>query len=186
MPDRVFVLQNGTWGAVDYEHLKVEVGSTRFIEEEGVPHDSVVVDHTWRYVNKNGGPDRRFNNNAQLPICSYQVVNFTSSHGMNILLNASSHNFQGLFIYKQRFDSQQDRRTHSSTTSSTIPSCYLILGLAEGCSESEAQTKYRSLAKNYHPDMVRHMAAEFRVLAEERMKEINVAYQELRSMRGWS
>jgi hypothetical protein len=39
-----------------------------------VPRDSTQVDTTWRFVNKNGGPDRRFNNNSQIPILQYGEV----------------------------------------------------------------------------------------------------------------
>jgi DnaJ-class molecular chaperone len=53
------------------------------------------------------------------------------------------------------------------------------------CAADEAQTAYRALVKHYHPDLVAHMATEFRLLAEERMKEINAAYVELRRIRGW-
>lgn len=42
--------------------------SARFIEEETPPADAAVVDQTWRQVNRKGGPDRRFNNNRELPI----------------------------------------------------------------------------------------------------------------------
>ena len=35
------------------------------------------------------------------------------------------------------------------------------------------------------PDLVAHMACEFRILAEDRMKEINAAYTELRRIRCW-
>ena len=31
-------------------------------------------DYTWQYANKSGGPDRRFNNNRQLPICLYGIL----------------------------------------------------------------------------------------------------------------
>jgi preprotein translocase subunit Sec63 len=36
----------------------------------------------------------------------------------------------------------------------------------------------------YHPDKVASLAAEFRELAEQRMKEINAAYAELLVRRG--
>ncbi|HUT69368.1 MAG TPA: DnaJ domain-containing protein [Desulfatiglandales bacterium] len=38
---------------------------------------------------------------------------------------------------------------------------------------------YRKLANKYHPDKVDHLGDEFRVLAEQRFKEIQEAYQEL-------
>ena len=35
---------------------------------------------------------------------------------------------------------------------------------------------YRQLSMKYHPDKVRHLGEEFRGVAEEKMKEINAAY----------
>lgn len=62
---------------------------TRFIEEEGVPSDSQVVGHTWRFVNKNGSPDRRFKDNRQLPIAQYEELQLTSTQGIQELFQFS-------------------------------------------------------------------------------------------------
>lgn len=198
MPDRLLVFENGRYGAVDYQDLRVEVGATNYIESEPVPRDAQVVGSTWQYVNKDGSPDRRFNYNRQIPICSYQVLQFSSGRGLNVVLQASSRAFQGLFSSTQASATYRPSGTSpgggvrggSSSTATkaqaTIPECYSVLGLAPQCTEAEAQAAYRALAKHYHPDLVAHMAPEFRALAEERMKEINGAYFELRRLRGWS
>ena len=88
-PDRLLVFAANGVGAISYESLALDVSQTRFIEEENVPHDSTVVDHTWKYVNKKGGPDRRFKNNRQLPIALYEQVLFASSSGLNELIQLS-------------------------------------------------------------------------------------------------
>ena len=69
---------------------------------EGVIRDGTVVDRTWRYVNKNGGPDRRFNNNAQLPVMQYGVLVLTSSRGLNIHLNTSNPQLANVFANSWR------------------------------------------------------------------------------------
>jgi hypothetical protein len=61
----------------------------RFIEDEGVPGDAKMVGETWRYVNKKGGPDRRFSNNRQLPILLYLNMHLTSASGQNEMLEFS-------------------------------------------------------------------------------------------------
>lgn len=43
----------------------------RFIETGRVPGDAAIAGRTWWFVNKNGGPDRRFKDNARLPITRY-------------------------------------------------------------------------------------------------------------------
>lgn len=88
-PDAVFVEDKDKFGAIRYPDLRVERQTSRFIEEGQVPSDAVVVDHTWRYVNKRGGPDRRFKDNRQIPICLYEVIYFQSASGLNALIEVS-------------------------------------------------------------------------------------------------
>lgn len=89
LPGRMlFYALNGV-GAVDYSTLEINFGSTRFIEEGPVPRDAAIVDQTWRYVNKNGSPDRRFNDNRQIPICEYEELNITSASGIQEVLQIS-------------------------------------------------------------------------------------------------
>lgn len=88
-PDHVMVFDNNRVGAVSYEQLKIEVGQSRFIEEETVPTDARVVGSTWRYVNKKGGPDRRFKDNRELPIALYEQLDFTSDTGLNERIQVS-------------------------------------------------------------------------------------------------
>jgi hypothetical protein len=88
-PDRLLVFPPEGVGSVPYQSLTVERSTTRFIESDTVPRDSRVVGRTWRYVNKNGGPDRRFSNNRELPICEYECLSFRSRSGLNELLHVS-------------------------------------------------------------------------------------------------
>lgn len=89
-PDRVLVYDKDGVGAVNYKDLRVKVDSTRFVEEPGsVPQDADVVGQTWRYVNKSGGPDRRFKDNSELPICLYEEIVLSSQTGLNEVLQLS-------------------------------------------------------------------------------------------------
>ncbi len=88
-PDRVLIYDKNGVGGVGYRQLQLQAGATSFIEDETVPRDATVVGHTWRYVNKKGGPDRRFKDNRQLPICRYDQLAVTSSTGLNELLHVS-------------------------------------------------------------------------------------------------
>lgn len=87
-PDRLLVFDSGRIGAVGYDELQITVSHTKFIEKQP-PSDSRVVDQTWRYVNKKGGPDRRFSNNPQLPICLYDEIHFSSHSGLNEVIQVS-------------------------------------------------------------------------------------------------
>jgi hypothetical protein len=88
-PDRVLVYDTNGVGAVGYPELRVDVSATRFIESESVPRDAEVVDRTWKYVNKSGGPDRRFKDNKELPICLYEEIALSSQTGLNEVLQLS-------------------------------------------------------------------------------------------------
>ncbi len=89
LPERLLVKRGGTFAAVFYKNLKITGYTTRFIEDESVPGDAQVVDHTWRYVNKSGGPDRRFNNNRRLPICAYSEYTLSSDTGIYEVITTS-------------------------------------------------------------------------------------------------
>jgi DnaJ like chaperone protein len=56
---------------------------------------------------------------------------------------------------------------------------YRVLGLEPGASPEEIKKAYRNLSRKYHPDMVASLGEEFRRDAEEKMKEINEAYDRL-------
>jgi len=88
-PDRLLVFEPNGVGAVNYNDLLVERQQTRFIEEGQVPGDARVVDRTWRYVNKKGGPDRRFKDNRELPITLYEDIHLRSHTGLNELIQFS-------------------------------------------------------------------------------------------------
>jgi hypothetical protein len=74
---------------VSYRNLTIKRSETRFIESDSVPKDAVVIDHTWKYVNKSGSPDKRFKDNPKLPICNYAEYHFNSEGGLNELLMTS-------------------------------------------------------------------------------------------------
>lgn len=88
-PDRVLIYDVNGVGAVGYRELQLLSGYTSFVEDEAVPGDATITGHTWRYVNRKGGPDRRFNNNRQLPICKYDELTLRSATGLNELLHIS-------------------------------------------------------------------------------------------------
>jgi hypothetical protein len=88
-PDRVLVYDKNGVGAVGYQNLRLDVGATRFIESESVPRDAEIVDRTWKYVNKSGGPDKRFKDNKELPVCRYEEITLSSTSGLNEVLQLS-------------------------------------------------------------------------------------------------
>jgi hypothetical protein len=88
-PDRVLIFDADAVGAVPYQSLQLERTTRNFVERDAVPSDTRIVGRTWRYVNKKGGPDRRFSNNTELPICEYESLRLTSASGLNELVQVS-------------------------------------------------------------------------------------------------
>lgn len=89
MPDVVLVQDGNRVGAVNYRDLNIRWQDSRFIEDGRVPSDARIVDHTWKHPNKNGGPDRRFKDNRQIPICLYETMHLQSVSGVNELVEFS-------------------------------------------------------------------------------------------------
>jgi len=92
LPDKLFIIQGSKIGALNYSDITSNAHTTRFIESEGVPRDSQIVGQTWKYVNKSGGPDRRFKDNRQLPICLYGELELSSTSGLNTVIMFSNPN----------------------------------------------------------------------------------------------
>jgi hypothetical protein len=88
-PDRLLVFDGDRVSAVSYADLIVEVGTAECVDQERVPADARIVGHTWRHVDRNGEPDRRFKDNPQLPVALYETIHFRSGSGLNELLHAS-------------------------------------------------------------------------------------------------
>ena len=198
LPDHIFVLQQHRYGMLSYKSLSVDLSATNFRETDRVPSDAKIVGRAWLYVNKNGGPDRRFGNNREMPIAAYAQVDIRSPQGFHILLHISNGVSATAFVATiqeyGRVTSQQSEKKASEdhepksrrTQRKPAPdhsnkSAYKTLGVAPGASKEEIKAAYYRMAQQYHPDKVATLAPEFHELAERRMKEINDAYQQLQT-----
>lgn len=86
LPDKLFFIQKNKVFAINYTDVKTCIYNQNFIENVSVPKDATIVGYTWEFVNKNGGPDKRFKKNRQLPICSYGSLSISSPYGLNTIL----------------------------------------------------------------------------------------------------
>lgn len=98
LPDKILIISKGKVGAINVNSLDIIIDSVRFVESETLSRDATVIDHTWKYVNKNGSPDKRFKDNRQLPVCKYGTISFKSKEGLNILVHCSSINKTSEFL----------------------------------------------------------------------------------------
>jgi hypothetical protein len=90
LPDSALVIVGGAVAAISYRDMDFSDCMVKFREEEQVPSDTTIVDHTWRFVNKSGGPDRRFIGNRQIPVCLYRELGFRSEGGLNCKIQISN------------------------------------------------------------------------------------------------
>jgi hypothetical protein len=68
-------------------------------------------------------------------------------------------------------------KTDESTRASKDP--YEILGVTPDATLAEIRAAYRNAVRQYHPDKVAHLGAEFKELAQKKFVEIQEAYNSL-------
>jgi hypothetical protein len=88
LPDGVLAYDRSGIGFIDYSDLRISADSTSFIED-AAPSDAKVLSYTWQHPNKDGGPDRRFASNRQVPVCLYGNVALFSTAGLILLIQTS-------------------------------------------------------------------------------------------------
>jgi DnaJ like chaperone protein len=76
---------------------------------------------------------------------------------------------------------QQSNPQGNTSFGKEIRTPHEILGVPSSATQKEIRKAYRNLANQYHPDKVAHLGEEFQVLAEQRFKEIQEAYDKLKS-----
>ncbi|MCQ2581796.1 MAG: DUF4236 domain-containing protein [Alphaproteobacteria bacterium] len=75
---------------LNMKDIAINWKTTIFIEDF-TPRDSECVRTTWRYVNKKGGPDKRFNNNTQLYENRYGEVSFIIPEALDLSILFSNY-----------------------------------------------------------------------------------------------
>lgn len=89
---------------------------------------------------------------------------------------------------KKEFDNLSDN-TNNLENNFTIDldekKAFAILEISPEVSNDDIKRAYLSKIKEYHPDKVENLGKEIRLLAEQKTKEINEAYNLLRKKRGF-
>lgn len=114
LPDKILIIKDYKIGAINPNSLLVEYSISSFRETEKVPSDTEIVGYTWQYVNNNGSPDRRYNNNRQIPICKYGKLHVSNKDGIDIILVGSNNNII------ERFYDEWREVVHTSSLNRTI------------------------------------------------------------------
>ncbi len=101
-PHGIFLSEGSSLTSLSYLDLQTRAAVTRYREDGAIPSDANVLDYTWRFVAKSGGPDRRFNGNHQIPICEYGQLDFFSSGGLQERIMGS--NASSIFGFSNSLD----------------------------------------------------------------------------------
>ncbi|GGD45909.1 DUF4236 domain-containing protein [Muriicola marianensis] len=88
-PDILLLKRGNELAGLQYDNIILESGMTRFVESDRLLSDANEIDFTFQYVNKDGGPDRRFSNNRRLPVCLYSQYSIASGNGFNAFIMTS-------------------------------------------------------------------------------------------------
>jgi len=106
-PDALFVYRGKKIKAISYKDIEIQVSTSQFREDGEIPSDSEKIGSTWKYVNNDGSPDKRFNNNRKIPILKYCGIKITAKNGFFLSLMVSNYetgkNFANTIqAYKQK------------------------------------------------------------------------------------
>jgi len=63
-------------------------------------------------------------------------------------------------------------------------SAYRILEIEKTATNDEVKLAYRKMAKKYHPDKLQHLGNEHIKGAEEKFKQVSIAYEQIQKERG--
>jgi hypothetical protein len=192
-PDGVLAHRDERYEGLSYKSIEVDFSAARFFEEEEVLADAEVVGRTWRFTREDGSPDRRYTPNPQIPVILYGILHITGPSGLDVRLQVSNRVAAARFArafgarireedpHREAAGSNRQESEPRATQEETAESAAReVLGVREGASMAEITTVYRNLAQTYHPDKVAHLSPEARELADQKMKDINAAYAQLK------
>jgi len=94
-------------------------------------------------------------------------------------------------IYKQIISEfEEDNSSSNSSTSNgtylTIDECYVVLESTKNSTNQEIKKNYRKLVRQYHTDILlsKDLPSDMIKFAEEKLKQINMAYEKIKKYRG--
>jgi hypothetical protein len=107
LPDQVLIQKHSNISSIPYSKLTILQKNVKFIEEQRIAPESKKVGRTWRFVNIDGGPDRRFKYNRELPMLLYSELSLKSTNVIDAVI----------LLSKPDVGSQLERAIHSYASS---------------------------------------------------------------------
>jgi len=82
-------------------------------------------------------------------------------------------------------NSQKSDSKTSKNRKLTLQEAYNILGIEATATIDEIKQAYRKKVKEYHPDLVENLGNDIKDLAQQKIKEINQAYELIQKEKGF-
>lgn len=79
LPDALLFDKNGSYKAVSYEDMDVDLRSDEFYESGEVANDASIIGKTYLHTNKNGEPDKRYKENPEITLVEYGILEMKNS-----------------------------------------------------------------------------------------------------------
>ena len=92
--------------------------------------------------------------------------------------------FAGKLLVQTAAGAQSNFPNAVRDAESASPAWFTVLNISPSATPDEIRQSYRTLVSQYHPDKVATLGAELKAVAERKSKEINVAYEEAKRVRG--
>ncbi len=182
-PDRMIVVSNGRWRVASAGKWGIDLSRSLFRWHDPIPFGTEVVEWTWQYVNKDGGPDLRFASNPQVAVLdiAHVLLGIPEGPGVEILTGATDaaerlHEHLRRYLHMINEDARGRGRY-----SDEVEAALLVLGLADIPTAAQLRALHRAQAKAYHPDRVVQTDGHAVAAADERLKQVNHANDVLSS-----
>lgn len=207
LPDYIFVWHNKKYGVVSYDSINVAFSTNTYVSTGNTPKDSTIVDYVFQHTRKDGNPDRRYKYNPSFPLVKYGILEIKALNGWSILLQVSNISAASSFadtFNQQVLNKQTNKNTNKDYQTNTnsyqknanynqwdsdpktptvgeiVKLAHGVLEIKVGATREQIIAAYREQVRNYHPDKVVQFSPKIAELAEEKMKQINAAYETLK------
>lgn len=80
LPEKLLVIEGTEIRHIPYSQLRITRTHLEYVETQGhVFSDSMIIEHRWKFINRDGSPDRRFKANVQVPVVRCGILNLDVS-----------------------------------------------------------------------------------------------------------
>ena len=90
LPDRILYIEEKKVTSLKYSELYYDIDTIQLTEPERKISDAQLVRKKWLHTNKDGSPDKRYNNNFFLPVYQYAQINICVSQKTMLTFYCSS------------------------------------------------------------------------------------------------